>query len=285
MARTYCPLLLLLVWTLAGCISPDPDPASLPVYRSNWAVYSNQLEGSPAVIAVDLGLDSLAPLSSHPLLVRISLPARRTDENGFPVESEMRQMVRLEQELETAARNRGAILAGRTTGSGHRNLFFYVPYELSLEKTAKKVLATDQFPYAEKVDEKWSFFRQTLCPDRYEMHQVRNDMVINQLEEAGDDLSAPRPIDHWLYFPDAESRRQAIAAFEKEGFSVAGARKLEQPDPNPYELHLLRVDRVNRGYFYDLTLWMERQAEEKGGMYDGWETMLARHYQAQENSE
>ena len=44
------------------------------------------------------------------------------------------------------------------------------------------------------------------------------EKVVMQLEENGDNLDAPREIDHWIYFDNEQSRAQYVEKVIRKGY-------------------------------------------------------------------
>lgn len=100
-------------------------------------------------------------------------------------------------------------------------------------------------------------------------------LVLEQLVKAGADMSDPRHVLYYLYFPDRERAAAAAAQAEGLGFDTNVREPLpEYPDQwslvcerHDYVLDLEAV-RVNTDTF-------EAVAARHGGDYDGWEASVA----------
>ena len=97
--------------------------------------------------------------------------------------------------------------------------------------------------------------------------------VIQQLEDAGSDLSKPHPIEFFLYFPSESTALRAARRIRAAGFTVqvqpgaSGPRWLclatREMVPDHAALARIRAD-------------FNRLAAEFGGEYDGWGTPVVR---------
>lgn len=266
----------LLIFGISGCSPGDPSAGPPVDYPENWVVYSTLLEGNPAVVAVDLGLQDIAPAAGYTELVRISLPARQTDANGFPVDSELKHMIALEEKLETGARNRGAILIGRTTTAGYRNLFFAAGQGRELEKLVKGQLGNSDYQVAVKKDPSWAFFTNYLLPGPFETNRINNERILTRMEEAGDNLQAPRPVEHWFYFREMTNRSQMANWLIQEGFEVLDSLQVDEKNDLPLQLHVARTEQPVHRHIHELTWQLYTQAAAFNGAYEGWEAPLVR---------
>lgn len=95
-----------------------------------------------------------------------------------------------------------------------------------------------------------------------------------QLIEAGADMTQPRHVLYFSYFPDQATAERAGAATEARGFQWSEREPTpEYADQWPLvcELHdvVLDIDRVR-----DNTDYFEALAAEHGGDFDGWEASV-----------
>lgn len=99
----------------------------------------------------------------------------------------------------------------------------------------------------------------------------QNDLVRQSLRENGDSGKRPRLIDHWIYFPDRESRSALTGAILGKGFSIV----CQPGDKEINDSYLLQIQRMDIPDALDTVVEELRLlAEAAGGEYDGWETMV-----------
>ena len=97
--------------------------------------------------------------------------------------------------------------------------------------------------------------------------------VLNQLEEAGSDLSKPHEIEFFLYFPDEASANEAAASIRGQGFVVEVMPPMAGSDWLCFATRTLvpkLEDIVAIGREFTAI------AEAHGGEYDGWGTQVVR---------
>jgi len=102
------------------------------------------------------------------------------------------------------------------------------------------------------------------------MQTIQNRRLVEQLTSSGDDLSQPRDVDHWLYFPSEHACDQFVAQVEHEGFRTETFLS-DQPDAEfGFGLRLMRADRVDLQTIDALAIDLFLRAQACGGEYDGW---------------
>ncbi len=100
-------------------------------------------------------------------------------------------------------------------------------------------------------------------------------LVLEQLLNAGADLTAPRHVVYYLYFPSEEGATAAAAESTAAGFGT----DLRAPTPEADDLWVVVAERHD--YVLDLDIvrdntdWFAELAERHGGDYDGWEASVA----------
>ncbi len=95
--------------------------------------------------------------------------------------------------------------------------------------------------------------------------------VLNQLKEAGSDLSKPHDLEFYLYFPAEQSAHQAAEKLEADGFE--GELKPSAADSS--WLCLVRKRMVPElSEIAALRRKLTSLAKEFKGQFDGWETRI-----------
>jgi regulator of RNase E activity RraB len=109
------------------------------------------------------------------------------------------------------------------------------------------------------------------------MQRIQNRAVVLSLQKNGDTLSAPRSVDHWLYFSSDSEVEAAVERVVQLGF-IVGERS-STADSKPGRRLLLRIrreDRVDLAAINEVTTLLFCIANECGGEYDGWESPVVR---------
>jgi hypothetical protein len=102
-----------------------------------------------------------------------------------------------------------------------------------------------------------------------------NLQISDLLARHGDTQTQVRAIDHWAYFPTAESRSLFVAKCLTLGLRI---RSLHDDGRTGAEFcaRLFHIDIPNCQVMDDLTLSLHDLAANSGGEYDGWETQVVK---------
>jgi len=240
----------------------------------DWDSYFTLFENHPATVFVDLALEELAPDARRPWLARVAVALKFPREDGLSDDSETETLYAIEDALFAAlAGECHARYAGRITGDGRREHFYYAQSNEHLEQAAARAMAGfPQYEFATKVehDAGWRMYQEMLCPSDLERQTIHTRRLVEELELAGDDLRRPRDIDHWLYFTTHAAREALLAQVLPEGFR-AECFLVDQPEAElRYGLKLTRADSAELDAIDPLATDLFLRAEQAGGEYDGW---------------
>ncbi|HLJ09834.1 MAG TPA: DUF695 domain-containing protein [Planctomycetaceae bacterium] len=240
----------------------------------NWNFYLTNVDGHPASIFVDLGMADAAPDALRPWVLRVAVKMQSAREDGLSDSEEAETLDAIEDALfASVGRGLSARYVGRITTQGHRDHFYYGKSSNGFSVAVEKALTTFpqyKFALADQSDADWDVFFDLLYPGALDMQSIKNRQVIEQLTSNGDDLSQPREVDHWLYFPSEHSREQFTRQIENEGFRVETLANNEPDAEFGFGLHLARHDRVDLESIDALACDLLLRAESCGGEYDGW---------------
>ena len=97
--------------------------------------------------------------------------------------------------------------------------------------------------------------------------------VLRQLRRLGANLSRPREVVHFVYFPTQVAAEQASHHLRGEGYTIdvrPAANAADNP-PNPWVLEARNYAVVDESNVQAMREKFEVLAEDGGGEYDGWE--------------
>jgi hypothetical protein len=238
---------------------------------SGWKAYAT-LDGDQMVsVLVDMGMADSSTHSGFPVLVLARVPLRRPCEDGLEEDAEFELFEKLFDALDDASLSAGAMLVARRTGNGVREHIFYAREGEPLERGIRQVMLG--FPgYACEIetqtDPDWAYFLGAVFPSDIDLQIMANDHMCEQLRQVGDDLDAPRPIEHCAYFGDEVSRQRFVKMMRTAGFSLS---TMLEPDTasGEYGLVFSHVGAPNNITSIVAPIFGALQALQ--GRYAGWE--------------
>ena len=239
----------------------------------NWDFYSLQVDGVPASIFVDLGIQLEAPLRSSPHMAYVRLHMNQPRKDGLSSQEEFEILCEIEKAIESELCSEGVGYVGRNTSAGCRDFYFYVSTALGWQSKVDRVLAAFKnykYETGTREDSDWSTYFNFLLPGRIDRQRIENRRVCEALERHGDKLTQGREIDHWSYFPTPEAVDAYIAEVNVAGFQVR-SRPVGDRGAMRYGAQVWRVDIPSYGGIDDVTLPLFEAAARHGGEYDGWE--------------
>lgn len=245
----------------------------------DWDFYVAPVDDHMASIFVDLSLIDSAPEASRTRLLRVAVPLKSPRDDGLSDDDETDALYEVEDALFSAvARGLGSRYVGRVTNNGRREFFYYASsaegFDAALQLVRPK-FPQYEFSWQDQEDRDWSLYLDLLYPSDIDLQTIQNRRVVESLAENGDDLSQPRRVDHWAYFPTEHSREQFVKQVASEGFAIT-LSEVEEPDAEfRFRAHLIRRDRVDLDTIDALAIDLYLRATNCGGEYDGWEAATA----------
>jgi regulator of RNase E activity RraB len=239
----------------------------------DWDFFTCRVDDQPASILVDLALAREAPVSRLPLMAHVTVEMNAPRPDGFSSKEEADTLAAIEDALDGAlCADESAVYVGRCTSAGRRDFFYYAAVGAGWEERVAK--AMEPFPAYDfdsgaRPDAEWMTYREFLYPSPMDHHRIMNRRVCFQLEKAGDALQKEREIDHFAYFPTAETRASFVARAKDLGFEWRDSGDSEKPG-DKFAAHLVRADVPSFANIDAVTLPLFELAQEMGGNYDGW---------------
>lgn len=92
---------------------------------NDWDFYALRVDGQPASIFVDLGVEPEAPMSSHPHMAYVRLYMNQPRPDGLSSRDEYDALIDIEKALESKLCNDQVGYVGRNTSGGCRDFYFY----------------------------------------------------------------------------------------------------------------------------------------------------------------
>ncbi len=240
----------------------------------DWDFYLTRIDEHPASTFVDLGQAESAPDVRRPWLFRVSVQMQVIRDDGLSDDEETETLYAIEDELFAhIGPGLRARYVGRITARGRRDYFYYgQSAEGFSDAVTRAFVAFPQYAFAcaDQSDPDWEIYFDLLYPGGLDMQTIQNRRVVEKLSSSGDDLSQPREVDHWMYFPSEHSRDQFFAQVKDEGFRCE-TFAADEPDAEfGFGMRLTRNDRVDLDTIDPLAIDLFLRVETCGGEYDGW---------------
>ncbi len=239
----------------------------------NWDFYALRVDGEPASIFVDLGIQAHAPLSTHPQMAYVRLHMNQPRPDGLSSKEEFDALIEIEKAIEAILCDDEVGYVGRSTSGGCRDFYFYAVFATDWQRRVDITLAPFKdytYETGSREDATWSTYFNFLLPGELDRQRIENRRVCEALERHGDKLTAEREIDHWCYFQSKEPADAFIAEVLALGFLVR-SRPVSDQGTLRFGAQIWRLDVPSYGNIDDVTLPLFQAALRHGGQYDGWE--------------
>jgi Family of unknown function (DUF695) len=146
--------------------------------QDDWDFYRCNVNDNLSSIYTNLSLVNVAPIDQLPLLYWLWIRLRHPDDRGLSTDQEFDDLCNYEDELVSAlSGGDDVIFAGRVTGSGRREFYFYSSLNVDFEHRIKAVLSNNpdyQYQIGSKADDNWNQYLDLLYPGEHGLEQIRN---------------------------------------------------------------------------------------------------------------
>jgi uncharacterized protein (TIGR01619 family) len=270
-------LMIVLVGFLPGCTDNTMNTKQNSEGDEHWEFFPCSMGDDQAFIFLNVGINkSIVNAPKHLAKLRLAYKAPRP--NGLPTKEEFEPVSKIEDRIENFSKAKNDWYVGRVTVSGHR--IFYIYTGRTEENWNDFVTAlSDESGYSIYLsynnDPEHRGYREDLYPTPDDWQVIMDLKVIEVLKKQGDDGSAVRKIDHWIYFDDKTSAADFVKWAEKDRFTEE-AKYSHTTDDGKYCVRLFHNGTIELGDITSHTIALRRKADEFGGEYDGWETPVTK---------
>ena len=246
----------------------------------DWASYPCKVDDAPAAMFVDLGLIHAAPIAGEDHAYWVSFQIQEPGKYGLGEPEEAEQMYDMEDHVCATLDGTPLRYVGRLRNHGQWQMFFYGPagHEAAVDASAAAAvqqLGMRTYEFGSKADATWDVYRQFIFPDPERHQWVLDHRVVSNLQQHGDNNTAPREVDHYIYFQDQAPAQACADAASAHGFTCKLTHDPSQGDL-PHGLHLVRSDPVELGHIHNVVMQLIQLASQHGGEYDGWGCPIAK---------
>ena len=237
----------------------------------NWDFFFCRVEGKPASVRVNLALRDIAPVEGYKYRLNFLIKMQNPTPEGMSSNEEYPILCDIEDAISGKAEQMGAISAGAVKSGGILELIYYTNLSEGLsEACIDELAAFEGYQYKNYFEEdpEWKDYFEFLFPDPYSYQSMQNRKVVMQLEENGDNIEAPREIDHWIYFDNEQSRAEYVQKVTEKGYKVVAEDFIEEGNSHHFQLHIVREDCPHG---IDRVVWeLKELADNYDAYYDGW---------------
>lgn len=234
--------------------------------------------GDECTIKTELEMDYVdsAPQQERPWLLWVFLKMGDVDENTLPTEGESTKLTRVTETLkETLATQLDAISVGQKLEDGWLELYFYAPSAKKFQGIVSQIVGSDYINDTGSTrDAKWEHYLYTLYPNALMLQQMQSRHIIEELKEAGDDLSVAREVEHYLGFLTESNAKRVAELLYLHDFKEK-AISYNSSEEYGYTLVVTQTHPVDEELLEELAFLLITTAEKEHGIYAGWSTEIA----------
>ncbi len=241
-----------------------------------YYTYTNE-DGKAVKTETDLGLLDEDLQEYRPWLGWVFIKIHSPDEAGWCSTPECDLLLGLQNDLTGLLKEqRDAINSGVRMQDGWLELFFYLPTAKKFANTAAEVMrgyGKYSFETGTSKDANWNHYRRELYPDALMLQQIKSRIIIDELLAAGDDLSQPREVEHYLFCQTEAQIGRVAEALSASGFVLK--EMIDQEGEFSYGVILRKSHELSEKSLMELTRGLQEAVQSEHGIYEGWSTTLA----------
>ena len=246
--------------------------------ESQWDMYITDLEGSKALVLVDMALSGIAPLMDYKFLFGIQLEILNPEEDGFYSADEQAKLFEIEDRaVEIVTKQSPSRFVATVTSGGNRIMYFYSKSDEFLAALVGQIASEYpqySFNYMIDKDGPWNFYYNALLPGVLEQQLMDNRRIHDAMVAQGFDVKKLRPTCHWFYFENGAKRRQCAVRLMAWGYEILDDNFYdEEVVQAPFGLKAACMQDMQLETLFEKTYASFELAEEYEGLYDGWQLM------------
>jgi len=241
-----------------------------------YYIYQNE-EDKAVRTETDLKLMDDAVEEKRPWLGWVFVKIHSPDERGWCAGEECDRLSHIQNALTEVLREKfDALGSGVRMHEGWQEFFFYLPTAKKFDNIAASVMksyASYGFETGSTRDVRWQHYKNQLYPNPLMLQQIQSRTVIRELEDAGDDISQARAVEHYLFFQTEAQRERVIHQLEEAGFTLK--KTIYQDTEFGYGAVVVKEHNVNESTMMEVTGELLNVVHHEHGVYEGWSTVLA----------
>lgn len=246
--------------------------------ESQWDMYITDIEGSKALVLVDMALSGVAPLRDYKFLFGIQLEILNPEDDGFYNADEQAKLFEIEDRaVEIVTKQSPSRFVATVTSGGNRIMYFYSKNDEFLAALVGQIASEYpqySFNYMVDTDGPWNFYYNALLPGVLEQQLMDNRRIHDAMVAQGFDVKKQRPTCHWFYFENGAKRRQCAVRLMAWGYEILDDNFYdEEVIQAPFGLKVACMQDMQLETLFEKTYASFELAEEYEGLYDGWQLM------------
>lgn len=189
-------------------------------------------------------------------------------------EGDDEELLIIEQKLLDALTKLKLDYVGWQLNEGWLEFYYYAEIAKGFENAVNSALKPQyQFEVGNRKDKKHETYFKMLMPNTQEYHNIQSEEIINDLEEAGDDLSLEHRIEYHAMFQTSSQRQRFLESIQDDGFSFLNDFLDEKAEDDfVYGVVFTKLSKVDVETLNEQTTMIFPSIEREHGRYEGWGT-------------
>ena len=230
-----------------------------PASPDEWEFYPCEVDDEPASILINLRFMLEDPRDENDHVYHASLVMSETGPDGIGTQSEMERLSPIEDAVFDRTEQAGAQPVGRVRSQGVWRLSAYGPKDLPWANWIRE-LAGPGVEVETELDADFAYVNELLLPDAERHQWIMDRRVCEQLSQHGDELSLPRPVNHYIDYEDV-APAALLGALRGLGFDVKDIGD---------SLECTKVHGVQLDIVHEIVMALVELADQHDAAYDGW---------------
>jgi len=184
------------------------------------------------------------------------------------------ELLTIEQKLVNSLLKLKVDYVGWQLNEGWLEFYYYGEIAKGFENGVNDALKPAYiFETGNRKDKKYETYYKMLMPNTQEYHNIQSEEIINDLEEAGDDLSLEHRIEYHTMFQTSSQRKRFVESVLEDGFSLLNEFLDEKAEDDfVYGVVVTKLSAVSVEILNEQTSIMFPTIEREHGRYEGWGT-------------
>jgi len=221
-------------------------------------------------INIEVYLDAKEHKETNPWILSVFIKYDSYNESDEGLDEFFETKESLIISLEHEAR---AVYVGNRLVGEWSEVYFYAEESKKLDTIATKILKPTGYIYESSVarDKDWSFFDHNIFPTDLELSFMQSAKIISHLQEAGDDISIPREVEHYASFDMSSQKDRFTQKALDIGFKFKDDISSDEFD---YGVALTKEHSLNMDELEKVITPLMELIKEERGEYELWSTIL-----------